>query len=174
LGCLFEAFLGALFLDCNKIAVADEAGWFANAFSTGPGFQMAQVFLENVFETHVNWIDLIRNDDNYKNILQVKIQKEFKTTPTYIEIEPFSATNGYHMGVYICLGQPVHTANPLNAVAITSFAGFADVHAHMSRHGRVLVFLGEGSHKTKKVAEQQSCMMAIDRIAALTQPAKSR
>ena len=76
LGCLFEAFIGALFLDFNKISVQDEAGWFKNVFVTGPGFQMAQIFVESVFETHVDWTKIINTDDNYKNILQVKIQKE--------------------------------------------------------------------------------------------------
>jgi hypothetical protein len=37
LGCLFEAFLGALFLDFNKITVKDEHGWFENVFMVGPG-----------------------------------------------------------------------------------------------------------------------------------------
>ena len=87
LGCLFEAFIGALFLDYNRIQINDESNWFNNLFSCGPGFQMAQIFIENVFETHVNWIDLIKNDDNYKNKLQVIIQKEFKLTPEYIEID---------------------------------------------------------------------------------------
>ena len=32
LGCLFEAFLGALFLDFNKISVEDEHGWFQKCF----------------------------------------------------------------------------------------------------------------------------------------------
>ena len=41
LGCLFEAFIGAIFLDFNKISVKDENGWFENLFITGPGFQMA-------------------------------------------------------------------------------------------------------------------------------------
>ena len=75
LGCLFEAFLGAIFLDFNKIDVKDEDNWFANIFKCGPGFQMAQVFVENVFEKHVDWMKLISTDDNFKNILQVKIQK---------------------------------------------------------------------------------------------------
>ena len=47
LGCLFEAFLGALFLDFNKISIQDEHNWFQNVFVTGPGFQMAQIFVEN-------------------------------------------------------------------------------------------------------------------------------
>jgi dsRNA-specific ribonuclease len=59
LGCLFESFLGALFLDFNKIQVKDEAGWFEHTFVTGPGFQMAQIFVESVFEKHVNWIEVL-------------------------------------------------------------------------------------------------------------------
>jgi ribonuclease-3 len=98
LGCLFESFLGALFLDFNKITVKDEEGWFKNIFVTGPGFQMAQKFVENIFEKHIDWIALIQNDDNYKNILQVKIQKEFKVTPHYLEQE-HDMDDGYKMGV---------------------------------------------------------------------------
>ena len=107
LGCLFESFIGALFLDFNKIEVSDDEGWFKNVFVTGPGFQMAQIFVEGVFEKHVDWVKLIQDDDNYKNILQVKIQKEFKDTPHYIEINHNDDT-GYEMGVYLCLGQKIH------------------------------------------------------------------
>ena len=35
-------------------------------FVTGPGFQMAQKFIESVFEKHIDWVALIKNDDNYK------------------------------------------------------------------------------------------------------------
>jgi dsRNA-specific ribonuclease len=105
LGCLFEAFLGALFLDFNKITVKDEHGWFENV--VGPGFQMAQVFVEAIFERHVNWIELILTDDNYKNILQVKIQKEFKITPDYIDGGGVGRER-YKMGVFLCLGQEIH------------------------------------------------------------------
>jgi len=108
LGCLFEAFLGALFLDFNKITIKDDDDWFKNVFVTGPGFQIAQIFVESIFEQHVNWTDLLQNDDNYKNILQVLIQKEFKTTPVYVEISPHDDDEGYHMGVYLCLGQDSH------------------------------------------------------------------
>lgn len=48
LGCLFESFIGALFLDFNKIIVKDEEGWFQDMFITGPGFQMAQKFIERI------------------------------------------------------------------------------------------------------------------------------
>ena len=161
LGCLFESFLGALFLDFNKIDVKDEEGWFKNVFLTGPGFQMAQIFVENIFEKHVNWIDLIRNDDNYKNILQVKIQKSFKVTPDYLEVVPYSNDIGYHMGVYLCLGQSIHNMNHGHSIPISQFASFQNIHEYMSIHGRILVVLGEGKHKIKKKAEQMACENAV-------------
>ena len=33
LGCLFEAFIGAIFLDYNRININDEYGWFKNVFN---------------------------------------------------------------------------------------------------------------------------------------------
>ena len=44
LGCLFEAFMAALFLDYNKLDIKDEEKWFNTLFVCGPGFQMAQIF----------------------------------------------------------------------------------------------------------------------------------
>jgi dsRNA-specific ribonuclease len=161
LGCLFEAFVGALFLDFNKISVHDADGWFENVFVTGPGFQMAQIFIESVFEKHVDWISLIRNDDNYKNILQVMIQKEFKVTPDYLEVKEYNIETGYHMGVYLCLGQAVHNLNHTHSIALTKFTNYRDIHQYMSQHGKIFVFLGEGEHKIKKKAEQIACESAI-------------
>lgn len=161
LGCLFEAFLGALFLDFNKIEVHDEDEWFAKLFVCGPGFQMAQVFVENVFERHVDWINLIRNDDNYKNILQVIIQKEFKVTPHYLEMGEHNPDVGYHMGVFLCLGQPIHETSVRSAVAFSRFKGFSQIHEYMAVNGRIFLFLGEGKHKIKKKAEQIACEEAI-------------
>lgn len=161
LGCLFEAFLGALFLDFNRMTIHDDDKWFENLFVCGPGFQMAQVFVESVFEKHVDWITLIKNDDNYKNILQVKIQKEFKVTPDYLEIEEHDVDNGYHMGVYLRLGQPLHAVKPHDALPVSSFKSYNDIHMYMSQHNKIFVFLGEGIHKIKKKAEQVACESAI-------------
>ena len=161
LGCLFEAFLGALFLDFNKVEVKDEEKWFEKIFVTGPGFQMAQIFVEKVFETHVDWTRLLNTDDNYKNQLQVIVQKEFKTTPDYVEIQ-HNLETGYEMGVYLCLGQTIHEANRHNAINLEQFANFAAIH----EHGKVLVFLGKGLHKIKKKAEQFACEDVIARLSA--------
>ena len=164
LGCLFESFIGAIFLDFNKITVNDEEGWFKNTFVTGPGFQMAQIFIENIFEKHVDWISLISNDDNFKNILQVKIQKEFKVTPDYMEVEEHNPDTGYHMGVYLCLGQPVHGVNHSHSVPIAKFKSHYEIHQYMSQYNKIFIFLGEGLHKIKKKAEQIACEEAIRQL----------
>jgi dsRNA-specific ribonuclease len=158
LGCLFESFIGALFLDFNKIIVNDEEGWFQDMFITGPGFQMAQKFIETVFEKHIDWTELILCDDNYKNILQVKLQKEFKVTPEYIEI---NHGNEYHMGVYLCIGQPIWKVPLKDAIPFSSFGSFEQIHAHVRKHKHVFVHLGEGKHKIKKKSEQLACENAL-------------
>ena len=160
LGCLFESFIGALFLDFNKISVKDEENWFQSMFVTGPGFQMAQKFIENVFEKHIDWIALIQNDDNYKNILQVKVQKEFKVTPHYLEIE-HDLELGYKMGVYLCLGQQIHTLSHNDSVDITFFKNFKAIQDFAIETKKVFIFMGEGQHKIKRKAEQIACNEAL-------------
>ena len=156
LGCLFEAFLGALFLDFNKISINDENGWFQNIFVTGPGFQMAQIFVEKIFETHVDWAKLLKTDDNYKNQLQVKIQKEFKTTPDYIELNHDNEI-GYEMGVYLCIGQAIYEISKENAKNFSEFGNFTTIHNYLLENDKILIFLGKGIHKIKKKAEQIAC-----------------
>jgi dsRNA-specific ribonuclease len=160
LGCLFESFIGALFLDFNKIEVTDEEGWFKNVFVTGPGFQMAQIFVESVFEKHVDWMKLINDDDNYKNILQVKIQKEFKDTPHYIEIS-HTDEYGYEMGVYLCLGQKIHEVSKEHAVNYRNIGSFQKIQEMMESNQKIFVFLGKGVHKIKRKAEQMACEQTL-------------
>ena len=164
LGCLFEAFLGALFLDFNKIDIKDEDKWFQNIFVVGPGFQMAQIFVENIFEKHVDWKQLLQNDDNYKNILQVLIQKEFKTTPIYCEVSPYDEETGYHMGVYLCLGQQKHNLQHTDATPFSVFQTFAGIQHELTTQGKVYVFFSDSKHKIKKKAEQMACRKAIEEI----------
>jgi ribonuclease-3 len=138
LGCLFEAFLGAIFIDM--------------------GFQTAQLFIETVFEKHIDWTALILCDDNYKNILQVKIQKEFKITPDYLEI---AHGDFYHMGVYLCIGQPIWKTNVHQSVPFSKFGSFEKIHAFIKTNPILLIHLGEGKHKIKKKSEQLACEHAL-------------
>jgi len=160
LGCLFEAFIGALFLDFNKIQIEDTHEWFKHVFVCGPGFQMAQIFVESVFEKYVDWQHLIKVDDNYKNILQVKVQKEFKTTPAYLEIAR-DIEHGYTMGVYICIGQSIHTMHPKKAEPYKTYGSFHSIQEDLSMNKPIFVCLGTGTHRVKKKAEQSACEEAI-------------
>lgn len=177
LGCLFEAFIGAIFLDYNRISVKDENGWFKNVFNCGPGLQMAQIFVENVFEKHVDWTKLISNDDNYKNILQVIIQKEFKLTPDYVELKQKTSLENnaeqieemtdkiYSMGVYICFGQNIHNADIDKAISFEALKTFKAVHEQLEHNPKLLVFLTKADHKIKKKAEQLACEYAIKMVS---------
>jgi ribonuclease-3 len=163
LGCLFEAFLAAIFLDVNKTQVKDENGWFENVFTTGPGFQMAQIFIESIFEKHVDWTKLIKTDDNYKNQFQVLVQKEFKTTPDYIELK-HNMDQGYEMGVFICLGQEIHEVTVTKAIKYTEIGSFAKIQEMLADNSKQFIFMGKGLHKIKKKAEQIACEEALKLI----------
>ena len=186
LGCLFEAFLGALFLDFNKISVKDEHNWFSNVFVTGPGFQIAQIFVESIFENHVNWTKLIQSDDNYKNILQVMLQKTFQVTPIYREISGWDEETGYNVGVYLCLDIQIHQWKPSDS-RVETLEDLHSVNVLFDDNGKQIkkpleliknmwqkvkndpdkgwVFLlGSSKHKIKKKAEQAACKLAISKL----------
>lgn len=159
LGCLFESFIGALFLNFETHnSLAEDT-----SDDESPGFKMAKKFINRIFETHIDWVALIQNDDNYKNILQVKIQKEFKVTPHYLEIE-HDVDLGYKMGVYLCLGQPIYHLTHSHSVDISFFKNFKSIHEYVETNAKVLIYMGEGQHKIKRKAEQVACNEAIKAI----------
>ena len=128
---------------------------------TGPGFQMAQKFIENVFEKHIDWVALITNNDNYKNILQVKIQKEFKVTLEYLQMDQ-DTEDGYKMGVFLCIGQPIYNVKIEDAIHINTLNSFKSIKDYLNANdGKIFVFLGKGHHKIKKDAEQIACNEAL-------------
>ena len=159
LGCLFESFIGAVFLNFETHNQLSED----NCDDESPGFKMAKKFINRIFETHIDWVALIQNDDNYKNILQVKIQKEFKVTPHYLEIE-HDAELGYKMGVYLCLGQHIFHLTHADSVDISFFKNFKSIHDYVEENSKVLIYMGEGQHKIKRKAEQVACNEAIKYI----------
>ena len=124
---------------------------------------MAQIFIENIYEKHVDWRKLINEDDNYKNILQVKIQKAFKTTPTYLVIDEDDEV-GYTIGVYLEINMPVQDVIPENATAYERTIHFADIHSYIEKNGKCFFLLGKDTHKIKKKAEQSACQNIISRI----------
>lgn len=164
LGCLFEAFIGAIFLDFNRVPIQDEDHWFDQWFQCGPGFQVAQLFVESVFDKHIDWTKITKESDNFKRPLQELLQSEFKTTPHLMEIEVHNTDKGYHMGVYLCLGQPTHGTTHSQTMNYQTFSRFSEIHQHMAKHQKIYLFLGEGIHKIKQQAEQMACKEAIQHV----------
>lgn len=168
LGCLFEAFVGALFLDVNKMIVSDSDNYFSQLFVTGPGFQMSQIFVENVIERHIDWTTLIQSNDNFKNILQEIIQKEFNTTPHYLQSnisDNGEPVEGYVMGVYLCLGQPIHNVIYTDALDISIFKSFDEMRVRFIKDGKLFVLLGLGGlRKRKQKSAQVACSEAINTL----------
>jgi dsRNA-specific ribonuclease len=167
LGCLFEAFIGAIFLDYNRIELKHEESWFQQLYTVGPGFQVAQRFIENVFERHVDWTNIIQNDDNYKNILQVKIQKEFKVTPLYLEMG-YDTTTGFQIHVFLNVNFPIHEEDVISQTLTTpyntidDFTSYEEIHEKIAEENKILIFLGCGNHKIKRKAQQIACKNAIE------------
>ena len=160
LGCLFEAFLGALFLDVNQLDINDNLNIFSNYLRCGIGFQVCQIFIESIFEQLVDWNELLENDDNYKNIFQVIIQKEFKTTPDYVVLD-IDEEQKYTMGVYLCLNNTnIHNNDIKKAISFDDIKSFESI----KEKGLDFIYFSKASHKIKKKAEQLACQYSIELI----------
>jgi ribonuclease-3 len=72
LGSMFEAWLGALYYTEG---------------AKGRGFEAVQTFVINVIETHIDFVELITNNRNYKDQLLRLFQSEFHQPPRYKEVK---------------------------------------------------------------------------------------
>ena len=96
------------------------------------------------------------------------IQKEFKITPSYMEISEYDEEEGYHMGVFICMGQNVVNLSFTDSIPYNQYGSFQKIQESLVENdGKVFVFLGESKHKIKKKAEQNACKLAIEQIKSI-------
>jgi len=83
----FEAFIGAMYLDYGE---KDE----------GKAYDICKRFIVKTFETCVDFVDLILNDDNYKDQLMRFYQKKFNGKfPIYSKVNYDEETKYYFMSV---------------------------------------------------------------------------
>ena len=68
------------------------------------------------------------------------------------------------MGVYLCLGYQSYDIIPENYEVIKSKINLQDINKEYSKKGKIIMQLGEASHKIKKKAEQVACMNALEQI----------
>jgi ribonuclease-3 len=99
---VMEAFICALFLDQNKTEFYSKiVNDLANQRLIGPGWQIANSLIENLIEAVLDFEELIMNEDNYKQLLLIYYQKEFRITPEYISLSVEGPPNHriYTLGV---------------------------------------------------------------------------
>jgi ribonuclease-3 len=75
LGSMFEAWVHALYKN------------FEHEKSPGNGFAVVQKFLINVMQKHVNFVELITDDNNFKDQLLRLFQSKYHQPPRYKEVE---------------------------------------------------------------------------------------
>ena len=75
LGSMFEAWVHALYKN------------FEHEQSPGTGFTVVQKFLISVIQKHVNFVELITDDNNFKDQLLRFFQSKFHQPPRYKEVE---------------------------------------------------------------------------------------
>ena len=79
---LFEAFIGALYLDFNEAELEHPR----LEFYSGLGFQICQTYIINVIEKYVDFSDLIMHDYNYKDKLMKYFQQNNREVLKYKDI----------------------------------------------------------------------------------------
>ena len=69
---------------------------------------------------------------------------------------------GYKMGVFLCIGQPIYNLKANDAIHINTLNNFKAVQEYLTQNdGKIFMFLGEGLHKIKRKAEQIACNEAL-------------
>jgi len=96
---IFEAFIGAIFLDFNK----DKPGMLAS-FSSGVGFQVAEKLIINLIEdenSEIDMTDLILDDGNYKGKIVKYFKKIYKTPVSFKTIDMEGSSGDRDFIVYL-------------------------------------------------------------------------
>jgi len=140
---VFEAFVGAIYLDFNK-----EKHGFLASFLSGPGFQIAEKFVINLIEhpdTLIDMTSLITDDGNYKIKFKNWLRRMRQTDPIYIVVTAGSEDQ-----------QQDSSQAPARQwiVKITS------------RRTREQV-LGQGEGRTQKDAEYAAALDALQKVGAM-------
>jgi len=71
---------------------------------------------------------------------------------------------GYHMGVFLCIGQSIHNISLDEYIDIADLDNFKKINEYIQTHKKILLFMGSGQHKIKKKAEQFACKNVLDKL----------
>jgi len=82
---VMEAFLCAIFLDQNMNTAIIQEPLQTREIKSG-GWVIVNMFIEHLIENCIDFEDLLRNEENFKELLLKLYQKEFKLTPKYLQL----------------------------------------------------------------------------------------
>jgi ribonuclease-3 len=93
----FESFIAAVFLDFNDKPIKGKG----LSSISGLGFQVAECWIVNVFESLLDFAELIRSNQNYKDALIKFCQHTYQYLPKFLEIDVSTYNNHktYTVGV---------------------------------------------------------------------------
>jgi dsRNA-specific ribonuclease len=87
LGSMFEAWVYALYKNYENPGTAGSAAAATQGQGQGLGFITVKKFLVSIMQKHVNFVELITDDNNYKDQLLRFFQAKFHQPPRYKEVE---------------------------------------------------------------------------------------
>jgi ribonuclease III len=82
---VMEAFLCAIFLDQNMNTNIVQEPLQKRNIQSG-GWVIVNMFIEHLIERCIDFEDLLRKEENFKELLLKLYQKEFKVTPKYLQL----------------------------------------------------------------------------------------
>jgi ribonuclease-3 len=85
----FESFIAAVFTDFNDKKIKSKN--YGDV--SGMGFQIAEKWIVNVIETHVDFAELVRMNNNYKDMLIKFYQHNFQVIPRFFEVNVVMESN---------------------------------------------------------------------------------
>jgi len=116
----FEAFMGAMYLDFNNPSGSNrnqlkKYKHIEDEYYSGIGFHICEQFFINLIEEQIDFVELIRQNTNYKEQLSRLFQERWGEYPVYemISMEELPGGKEYTMGVYDpeenCLASATHS-----------------------------------------------------------------
>jgi dsRNA-specific ribonuclease len=159
LGCLFESFIGAIFLDEYEFRGGSTGEVSGNAY--GVAMEKVNAFITKVYEKHIDWTEKLTEGIGCKNKLQVIFQKEFNVVPKYVEIEKYSETKGYNVGVFLCV-QPNITIQYQHSLPIGNFKSLQHLHQSFAENPNQVIYLTNGVNKNKKKAQKMCAEKGVE------------
>ena len=82
---VFEAFIGAMYLDFNAYKI-DTKNEISILDQSGIGFQIVTTFIINIMETYIDFSTLVTQNENPKDLFIKMCQHNFQWTPKFFEI----------------------------------------------------------------------------------------